>query len=789
MIRQTNTPTSSPRTTEARAASASATQELSARAYAGAVKTSSGATRTEEASPAIDSPTSRSVLAQDGTLASQGELATRILHDAKRSNLKPLGLGASAVEVDKSLAESDANGQGGQYAALAWALIRNADQAEYREHFDNLIAVNTTKRATLAELVRPPAIGPHCARGRATVVQSKLHPDEIAADTRGHEMYGDLQHYTKHGWPSRALVERSVFVKPVLTSFEEHRPEIAKAQAKDIAAGFTKIVGNLDQCVDFIAGVCDCPTPAYICEATGTVPKVDQDRGGEVVGVRVIHDAKIQNDATDSLPYCECDGPIVGINKGLAVRKRYIERGWRPEQVVLLAEKRDWQHAFKHNMVEPCSLFLMGVRLVLVMCLICGQRCTPFHDNECVCSEGSETELTDSFGVYLASSFGTRASAFNFGLLGNGFKWVMHNVLGAPLMSLYVDDTFSVGVAIRYDDGTVSEREVDREDRLSWASFAWTHLSARWGIGESTDKRIVGSAILNLGVVIDFCVMEVRLAPRRLRAVRALLSRWLTRSSSSRKDLQSLRGVVGWASLVVHGGTVALKLLDAALRGFNMRPAFRKRVAPGVKRAAIWLLEVFRRHSGSKLILTSDWIRDPNTVLDLATDASGGSGGGFGGYFGLAYFAGIFPQGMTLLRTIAELELATVVVALLAFGHKLRGQRIVMSCDNANANSAVQKGSATSSMLQYLSMALHKIADRFGIDMRITWVSSKGNKLADLASRNRAAFLARVRANGIGKAREVPVDPELFATIFAGFLGPSWNWEWTTTVIAGAAEI
>jgi hypothetical protein len=236
----------------------------------------------------------------------------------------------------------------------------------------------------------------------------------------------------------------------------------------------------------------------------------------------------------------------------------------------------------------------------------------------------------------------------------------------------------------------------------------------------------------------------------------------------------------------VRGGYVVLSLFDAALRKYPGRTRYKKRVDDGVKRAVRWLDAVFSRHAGSRLILTERWIE--SAEIDLATDASGGDSGGYGGYHGLYYFAGQFPAGLTAKRTIAELELATVIVGVLAFGHRLRGRRIIVSCDNTNANSVARKGSANSSVLQYLAMALHMVADRFDIDLKIRWVSSKANKIADVASRDRATFIAMVNAFGIGKAQEVHVEPTLFEAIFAGYEG-KWSWEWTATVPRGAAAV
>tara|TARA_B110000967_G_C18688632_1_gene461852 strand:- start:584 stop:844 length:261 start_codon:yes stop_codon:yes gene_type:complete len=85
-------------------------------------------------------------------------------------------------------------------------------------------------------------------------------------------------------------------------------------------------------------------------------------------------------------------------------------------------------------------------------------------------------------------------------------------------------------------------------------------------------------------------------------------------------------------------------------------------------------------------------------------------------------------------------------------------------------------------------MALHKVADLFGIDVRIRWISTKDNFVADLASRNRAAFIAFVNSLGAGTPCEVPVDPAVFSTIFAGYTGANWTWDWTSTDLVRAAS-
>ena len=726
------------------------------------------------------------VLAQEGDLISRGALEARILNKASASDFAPLGLGTSAVETDNELPTSAATGQGGELRETAERLIDEANKPAYRARFTRRLAENKARRRRLPISPRPAPIGPHCARGLATICESPLKFEAIAADVRGHAIFGILPWFVKYGWPTRSRLPRGFSVSPVTPTFKARPREVAKAQAKDIAAGFVVVVGTPSECATRMQGLCDCsPGLAFNAAGTGAVDKRDPDTG-KLEGVRIIHAATAVNKGTDSLDYCICDGVDVGVQKALDARAEYRRRGWTDDEIVLLAEKRDWKNAYKHNAIETCCLFMMGVRIVLLMCLRCGLRRSEYEDNECICSSKGATTTEETFGYYAASSFGTRASAFNFGLLGNAFKWSMQSILGVTLMSLYVDDSFTVGVAHRAADGSISEDGVDIEHRISWGSYAWTENSTRWGLAESSKKRIVGSSVLNLGVVVDLLRMEIRLLPRKIAELKALLVVWKTRTSSTKLELQSLRGVFGWAINVVRGGKVVLGLFDAAIRQHAVGASRRKRILPGTRRAVTWLQEIFTRHSGTKLILTSDWIS--SAVLHLATDASGGADGGFGGYHGMSYFAGKFPSGLTSLYTIAELELTTVIVGLLAFGAQLRGRRIIMACDNSNANGVARKGSVRSSLLQYLAMALHKVADTLGIDVRIRWIASKDNFLADLASRNRAAFVAYVNSLGAGTPREIPVDPAVFPAIFGGYTGANWTWDWTSTDLVRAAS-
>jgi hypothetical protein len=62
-------------------------------------------------------------------------------------------------------------------------------------------------------------------------------------------------------------------------------------------------------------------------EGTSAIDKRNQDEGGRREGVRVLHTAHEQNKATRKLPWCQCDGPMVGALKAVELRRTYEQRG------------------------------------------------------------------------------------------------------------------------------------------------------------------------------------------------------------------------------------------------------------------------------------------------------------------------------------------------------------------------------------------------------------------------------------------------------------------------------
>ena len=739
------------------------------------------------------------ILAPTGVVTAHGAFAERVLNTATHLDLVPLGTGGGAVRegkadpeasaAEKAAADSAERGMGGELKEVAAKLreVRGPTRVEYERVFKVRIDGNVANGNKVPAAPRPESVGEHCRMRDVPIKDPKLKTEMLRRDLRAHPSLGHLHFYSEFGAPVRSNLRRQVSIAKSVRSLTELKEPAADAATKDVAKGHTVIIGyNEETARKTMQSMCDCKGEAFLADPASAIPKVNGDTG-VVTGARLIACSTKMNKSSEPQHNVKVDTVADVTKLGLEMRKIYVNevsadgtRRRAEDDVRVISFKRDLAAAYKHLVNEVCSRWLLVTRLMLWFCTKCGLRQSPYGDGECTCGpKAVPGEVREAWGYYHCMNFGARASADNFGELANAFRWMMRVVLQVAAYGLYVDDSYAMGIVLRQPDGSWGEVGVRREHRFSWAWFCWSKLAARWGFTEELKKQIFGSAVIDLGIVIDWWRLELRLTPFRLEAVRAYLAEWSVKERVRLLELQQLRGTLGFCTSVVRGAGRLLGMVNREMKGYHRFSL--RRLSAEFRMAIKWIADVYRTHKGSKLILTSDWIRDPATVLDFATDASGADGGddggGFGGYFRDSFFSGRFSAKFAK-YTIAELELATVVVGLLLYGRRLRGKRLAISCDNQNARAAVTHGTSLGRRMQYMSLGMATVCDRFGIDARIRYIRTKDNVLADLASRSRDAFRVHPGAQRFVRREEV-VPEELIEAILTGASRRPWVWGWT----------
>jgi hypothetical protein len=285
---------------------------------------------------------------------------------------------------------------------------------------------------------------------------------------------------------------------------------------------------------------------------------------------------------------------------------------------------------------------------------------------------------------------------------------------------------------------------------LGWcfliAALTFLGFAVNFAPGKSIGPRRVQ---LMLGVEVDSVAMELRLDPKRVSDLVALLDEsFLLPSQRGRfkvahRVLNSAVGKLGWASHVVYGGSLFLNNVRAVLR--PVRPPHHY---VQLSRAAVGDLVWWRR----ALSLFNGKRRLPGLPMPACafqTDARGVWDSEFpcigvfvaGGFWSLSVHAlhAMYADVPAFDAPIQLWELYAVVVAVRLFGDSLAGRHWCVQVDNANVHAWLTKGTFKGAVC--FDCAVVMLSELFWESIRLDFqlvsqhVLGKDNELADALSR------------------------------------------------------
>ena len=280
-------------------------------------------------------------------------------------------------------------------------------------------------------------------------------------------------------------------------------------------------------------------------------------------------------------------------------------------------------------------------------------------------------------------------------------------------VSNYLDDFGGVEVKGAAATAFLKLREIIRD---SWAA-------------ESIQKACQsGSRMVFLGTLIDTDRMVLEVAPDRLRELHKLLQCWLSKTSASKKQTQSLIGVLQFVVICVKPGRVFMARLLNFLREC---PQLGEAIIPEEVKADInWWVTFLPFYNGVSLIPERFW-SNPDSIIACDACLTGAGGWCQGKYFHTA-----FPQRIQALGMhINGLEMLTLTVALKVWGKFLAGKKVTMLCDHLSSVVGVQTGRARDPFLQACLRELVFLQARWECQIRMQHIRREDNRLLDLLSR------------------------------------------------------
>ena len=322
--------------------------------------------------------------------------------------------------------------------------------------------------------------------------------------------------------------------------------------------------------------------------------------------------------------------------------------------------------------------------------------------------------------------FGLRSAPKIFNAVADALNWHLQQS-GVQFIRHYLDDFILVG-----PPNSPQCREwlgiLDRE-------------CGTLGIPIAAHKREGPTTRLTyLGIEIDTITFQLRLPGEKLQRLQSLLREWGDRKACSRKELESLVGLLNHACKVVRPGRSFMRRMFDLLYTVH-RPSNSKtpiRLNRGFRSDLAWWRTFVSRWNGVSFLPPPSYL--PQLVI--TSDASGSWG--CGAWHRNAWFQ-LEWDCRSISLSIAEKELIPIILAGAAWGHLWHSRQVVCQCDNQTVVACLKSRTSRQAGLMHLIRCLVFIEAYYCFYLHPSYINTKANHLADDLSRNNLhSFLSKV---------------------------------------------
>ena len=268
----------------------------------------------------------------------------------------------------------------------------------------------------------------------------------------------------------------------------------------------------------------------------------------------------------------------------------------------------------------------------------------------------------------------------------------------------------------------------DTPSRAPDAFHALKHLLCRLGLQSSPDKDCPPTTLMVfLGILINTVTMTLSVPQEKIADLLHKLQAVSHASIISRRQLQSVLGLISFVTACVCPGRIFMSALFNALRG--LQHAGFAPVTPEICSDIRWWLHFLPRYNGVSLIPPPTYLPDV-----LFTDACAT---GAGGHFQHQCFHVAFPP--VILddnnNNINIKELLAIIVALRLWGPQLTGRHLLIRSDNNSAVLAINNHRSHSLLTQQCLRIIWFLCASFDLDIQAEHIPGFINEIADLLSR------------------------------------------------------
>ena len=354
--------------------------------------------------------------------------------------------------------------------------------------------------------------------------------------------------------------------------------------------------------------------------------------------------------------------------------------------------------------------------------------------------------------------FGLRSAPKIFTAVADALEWCAREQEVSHIYH-YLDDFIIIGPP---------DSDQCRKDLSTLESICTT-----LGVPLAAHKREGPTTCLTfLGIEMDSRARILRLPADKLQRLISVLQEWGDKKVCTRRELESLIGVLNHACKVVRPGRTFLRrmidLLSATGRTGLHHSHHHIRLNREFRADLAWWRCFVEHWNGVELIQGPKL----DQGLEFTSDASGSWG--CGASYGNQWFQYSWDAKAQLLH-IAVKELVPIVMAAAVWGHNWKGSSITCYCDNQTVVAVMNSRSSRDRHLMHLLRCLFFYEARGQFKLLCSHIPGIHNGRADDLSRNNlSAFLLKVPTANKSAAAIPAALPNLLLSTEADWISPAW---------------
>ena len=279
--------------------------------------------------------------------------------------------------------------------------------------------------------------------------------------------------------------------------------------------------------------------------------------------------------------------------------------------------------------------------------------------------------------------------------------------------------------SLNYSDDLAGAEPEERAD----ASFqAMGQLLQNLGLDEAQDKASAPSTRMEyLGVTFDSTSFKKFIPPAKMAQLKDTLFTWLSKTSCTKRALQSLTGQLLWVARCVEHSRCFLSRLLAGLKGLQQQH-HKMALSKEMRMDILWWYTYIKQFNGVSFMI------DPlTTVLTYAGDACKK---GAGGFHGAEYWSRLLPDEMCGDDPPIHLkEFHVLLISIRLWGPSWSGQAVEMFCDNTSVVEVCTKQKPRDSEMARFLREYLMLVVTFKFRPVLKKISTTDNWCADFLSR------------------------------------------------------